>query len=134
MEIPLPLRVLVTDDEPDIAELVCELFARASCECRIATTGQQAIDVAVEFNPDILLLDLGLPDISGYHVARSLRARPEMAALLIVAVSGSVSEADQQRAFAAGIDQFLAKPARGAALLEVIQLAGARRVISQRSS
>jgi len=97
------VRVLVVDDQPDVVELLCMLLARLGLECRSAASGYDTLRVAHEFTPNVIFLDLGLPDVSGYDVARMLRARGSSA--YIVAVSGWGREQDVQHALDAGFDR-----------------------------
>src|ERR1041385_5285764 len=79
-------RILVVDDFPDAAETACVLFALMGHECRVAFKGFEALSVALAFDPDIVILDIGLPDISGYEVARVLRKQSQR--MHIVALTG----------------------------------------------
>jgi CheY-like chemotaxis protein len=78
------------------------------------------MSLAREFHPQVVLLDVGLPDLSGYEVARQLRELPDMTGLLIVALTGYGQESDQQRARAAGFDHHLTKPVEPATLLALL--------------
>ena len=82
-------RVLVVDDQPDCAEVVSVLLTIMGYECQSAGTGSEALEQAEKFEPDVVLLDLHLPDVSGYEVARELRRRAGKRPLHIAAVSGS---------------------------------------------
>ena len=119
-------RVLVVDDYPDSAEVASMLLTMHGYECRIATTGQEALDQAAAFEPDIVLLDIGLPDITGYEVARTLRARAGGRPLYIAAVTGWGQPADRAKAFAAGFDNHVTKPADLQKLAAIVRLADRR--------
>jgi CheY-like chemotaxis protein len=80
-------------------------------EVRVVYDGASALSVAPEFKPEVVILDIGLPDLDGYHVARALRAQPETAGALLVALTGYGQESDRQRTRAAGFDHHLVKPA-----------------------
>ena len=103
------------------------LLARLGGECRSASTGYDSLRVAHEFSPNVIFLDLGLPDVSGYDVARMLRARGSSA--YIVAVSGWGREQDVQHALDAGFDQHIHKPARRAQLASAVAAARSVRRI-----
>ena len=103
-------RVLIVDDYPDSALSTSMLLSLFGCECRTAATGHGALSQAAEFDPEIVLLDIGLPDISGYEVARVLRARQGTRPLYIAAVTGWGKPDDRVRALAAGFDQHIVKP------------------------
>src|SRR5256885_16795084 len=108
-------RVLVVDDHPDSAEASCLLLSALGYQCCPATTGTQALAEAENFRPDVVICDIGLPDISGYEVARTLRNRYG-SPLYLAALTGWDQPADRARALAAGFDQHLVKPANLKAL------------------
>jgi CheY-like chemotaxis protein len=119
-------RVLVVDDYPDSAEIASMLLTLYGHECRTAVNGLDALAQAAEFQPDIVILDIGLPDISGYEVARTLRARAGSRPLYLAAVTGWGQPEDRVRAFAAGFDQHVLKPADAAKIRGILQLAADR--------
>ena len=119
-------RVLVVDDYPDAAETASMLLTLHGYECRTATTGQEALDQAAVFEPNIVLLDIGLPDITGYEVARTLRARAGDRPLFIAAVTGWGQPADLDKAYAAGVDHHITKPASMQKLSQIVKLADQR--------
>src|SRR5689334_2174310 len=81
-------RVLVVDDNIDITESLVELLSLLGHDVRSANSGPAALAIALAFCPDLVLLDLGMPDMDGYEVAGKLREQPGGAAIKIVAVSG----------------------------------------------
>lgn len=113
-------RVLVVDDNADSARVTGLLLSAVGFEVRLAHSGPEALEAAAEFVPAAVLLDIGLPGIDGYQVARELRAA-RGAALLLVAVSGYGQEEDRQRSAAAGFDHHLLKPADPAKIIELLQ-------------
>lgn len=119
-------RVLVVDDYPDSAETASMLLMLYGHECRTAVTGRSALDQAAVFDPDIVILDISLPDMSGYEVARALRARPGGQELYLAAVTGWSQPQDREQAFAAGFDQHVVKPTNSAKILEILRLAADR--------
>ena len=104
------LRVLVVDDNADAAESLAVLLRLMGHEVRLADEGRAAIDLAVSFNPQVVLMDIGLPGMSGYDVARTLRQRPQMRGTTLVAVTGWGQDSDRQRAWDTGFDHHLTKP------------------------
>ncbi len=116
-------RVLLVDDYPDAAEVASMLLTIYGHECRIAHCGHEALRVADEFDPQIVVLDISLPDVSGYDVARELRRRWGGRPLHLAAVTGWGQPKDRARAFDAGFDQHLVKPTDAAKLKSIIQLA-----------
>jgi DNA-binding response OmpR family regulator len=107
---PAGRRVLVVEDHEDCLSTMVELLAMDGCEVRSARAGKEAIATALEFRPELMFLDLGLPGISGYEVARTLRADSRTAGMLIVAVTGFGTPEVRALARAAGVDLHLVKP------------------------
>jgi signal transduction histidine kinase/ActR/RegA family two-component response regulator len=113
-------RILVADDNRDAAESLAMLLEMAGHEVRVAHHGQAALSLAQSFRPDTALLDIGMPDISGYEVAQSLRREPWGAKLLLVALTGWGQDGDKRRAVEAGFDHHLIKPVDPDLLAEMI--------------
>lgn len=101
-------RILVVDDHPDAADTLAAILAAAGHTVEVAYSGLSALAAAEQLQPDAILLELDLPRISGYEVARRLRARSELRATLLVALSNH--EGDEAAARAAGFDRYLRKP------------------------
>ncbi len=93
-----PLRVLIVNDNQDSSESLARLLKNMGHETRTAATGERAIEIAREFRPAIALLDIGLPVMNGFELARRLRVEPEQKNLAIVAVSGYGKDEDMNRA------------------------------------
>ena len=113
-------RVLVVDDYPDAAKTLAFLLKARGYEVATAASGQEALDVARAFQPTIIMLDIGLPDIDGYEVARRIRADAPRQPLRLIAVTGRSDIEDQQRAIDAGFDHHLTKPVRFALLEKLL--------------
>jgi signal transduction histidine kinase len=113
---PVARRVLVVDDNVDSAEMVAELVTAWGHETQLAADGLAAIEIAATFRPDVVFLDIGLPGLDGYEVARRLRAMPATSASRIVAVSGYGTAEDRKKTADAGFDAHLTKPVDLAAL------------------
>jgi len=103
-------RILVVDDNRDGAELLEEVFRALGHTTRLAYDGEGALELALEFRPQIAFLDIGLPVMDGYQLAQRLRAAPELQEVRLVAVTGFGQEADRGRAREAGFDEHLVKP------------------------
>jgi len=132
-EEPLPvptlhrrLRVLVVDDNVEAAESLSRLLRLAEHQVSCAYDGLSAVELAQNSRPDAVVLDLGLPGIDGYEVARRLRNDPALGELLLVALSGYGQEDDVRRSTEAGFDHHFNKPLDFAALLRVFALAFGR--------
>jgi len=123
-EVSASCRVLVVDDNIDSAEVLGTLLEQLGHEVFVAYTGARAIEVAHERRPDVILLDLALPDVSGYDVARNLRREERLAHIRIIGLSGFGSEEHRKRALEAGLDDYVVKPV---AAERLGQLLGARR-------
>lgn len=112
-------RVLVVDDNADAAESLAMLLEVNGDDVRVAYDGEEALETEGRFLPDVILLDIGMPKLSGYDVARRIRdARG--AKVLIVAITGWGQEDDRRRAREAGFDHHFTKPVDYQALLDVI--------------
>ena len=103
-------RVLVVDDNEDIADSLQQILELLQQDVRIAFDGETALRIASEFHPDLVFLDLGLPVMDGYEVARELRMQPGGSAIQIIALSGWGDAKSRARSAAAGFDQHWLKP------------------------
>ncbi len=107
---PRPLRVMVVDDNPDVAGSLAELVQEWGHEVEIERSGKGALDAAARRASDAVLVDIGLPDMNGYEVARELRRRSAPTACArLIAMTGHGREEDRQRATDAGFDLFFLK-------------------------
>jgi PAS domain S-box-containing protein len=104
------LKILVVDDNRDAADTCAMLLEASGHHVQTAYTGRQALELARAFRPHALLLDIGLPDMDGYQLARQVRSKPWGRGVALVAVTGWGQEQDRQRAVAAGFDHHLVKP------------------------
>jgi two-component system CheB/CheR fusion protein len=116
----VPRRVLVVEDNLDTAESLTMLLRLRGHEVEVAHDGQQALVAAAAFEPEVVLLDIGLPGLDGYQVARNLRRRRGTAKALIVALTGYGQDEDQRRAHEAGFDHHLTKPVAPQAIYELL--------------
>jgi PAS domain S-box-containing protein len=103
-------RILVVDDQPDSTDSMALFLRLRGHEVRIAHDGPSALDEIERYRPDVVFLDLGLPGMSGYDVARRVRMMDDLRSLRLVALTGYGTDADRQRTRAAGFDVHLAKP------------------------
>jgi CheY-like chemotaxis protein len=107
---PAQLRVLVVDDNEDAGETLAMTLALHGCEVRTAATAARALEMLPGFAPAVTLLDIGLPDMNGYELARRVRQLPAGAGITLIATTGWGQQKDRERAFAAGFDHHLTKP------------------------
>ena len=112
-------RVLIVEDNVDAAETLATVLELWGHEVRVAFDGAQGILLAKEFAPDIVLVDIGLPGMDGFDVARELRSH-QMPHLHLVALTGYGADADRARGVAAGFDSYLVKPPPMEALVEIL--------------
>ena len=119
-------RVLVVDDNVDTATSLSMLLQKAGHDAHTAYEGLEALSLADELRPDVILLDVGLPRLNGYDVCRRIRERPWARNTVIVAVTGWGQEEDRRRSADAGFDAHLVKPPEYAALMRVIAAKEAR--------
>jgi PAS domain S-box-containing protein len=113
-------RVLVVEDNLDAAESMALLMRMSSHEVRVAHSGPAGLEAAVEYRPDVVLLDIGLPGMDGYEVARRLRQDAELKGVKLIAMTGYGRESDLQRSQEAGFDHHLVKPVNPLRLLELL--------------
>lgn len=114
-------RILLVDDNVDSAEVLGALLEQMGHEVFVAYTGARALEMAHERRPDVVFLDLALPDISGFDVALGIRKDAGLAAARIVGLTGFGSEEHRRRATECGIDQYLVKPVEATTLMEVLK-------------
>lgn len=126
-----PLRVLVVDDSDDAAVTMAFMLKRFGHEAVVAHGGQEALQQAPQFHPDAMLIDLTMPDIDGFTVARQLRQTAEFAETPMVAVSGHVDVEHRTQATAAGFTEFLPKPFPLTVLETVLERIAARKSASR---
>ncbi|HEV3445035.1 MAG TPA: ATP-binding protein [Gemmataceae bacterium] len=117
---PSRRRILVVDDNVDAAESSAVLLRFIGHEVKVAHDGPSALAAARAFHPEIILLDIGLPGMNGYDVARALRAQPEFQTTVLAAVTGYGQQEDVRRSREAGFDHHLTKPLAPEALSEFV--------------
>ncbi len=124
---PKPLRILVVDDNVDSAAGLSRLLGRSGHTVAMAFDGHEALDHARSQAPEAIVLDIGLPGMDGYEVARRLRQEPGCSQALIIAVTGYGQDEDRLRALEAGFDHHLVKPVDIAKLRTLLNKDGARQ-------
>jgi signal transduction histidine kinase/CheY-like chemotaxis protein len=123
---PSKRRILIVDDNRDSADCLAELLRLAGHDVRAAYDGRQALAAAAAHRPDLVLLDIGLPDMDGFAVARQLRSRSDLAGVVLVALTGHGSDEVRRRSREAGFDHYLVKPVDPGALQEFFADPGPR--------
>jgi len=113
-------RVLIVDDDVNAADALASLLQSMGYgDARVAYTGATALALAVEFVPTVVLVDLELPDMSGYEVARHLSQHPQLQTLRLIALTADSEHPGRELARGAGIERYLSKPVGSADLAEL---------------
>jgi signal transduction histidine kinase len=120
-----PRRILVVEDNLDSAEAMLLLLRGVGHEVTVVSDGREAVEVARRMQPEVILLDIGLPGMDGYQLARLLRGMPETRAARLIAVSGYGQQKDRKRSQEAGFDVHLVKPVDPSKLTEAINAVAA---------
>ena len=115
-----PLRVLVVDDNVDTAETLGMLLHATGHEVRTAHDGLAALEAALDYRPNVAVLDIGLPGLNGYEVAKRIRQDPILKHIVLVALTGYGQELDRETSLEAGFDHHLVKPARFEQLQKIL--------------
>jgi CheY-like chemotaxis protein len=118
---PMTRRILVVDDYRDAAEFFAVLLKHLGHDVRTASDGFQAIAVAEEFRPEVILLDLGLPDLNGFETAKRIRKESWSERTVLIAISGYGNKRDRQLSQEAGFDAHLLKPASVKDIVDLIE-------------
>jgi CheY-like chemotaxis protein len=111
-------KVFVAEDNPVNRELLRELLEARGHEVFEATNGQEALDTIRDIEPDILLLDLGMPVLDGYATVKKIRENPDFAKLPVLAVTAYAMRGDRERILDSGFDGYLSKPVQAQSLFE----------------
>ena len=113
-------RILAVDDNQDAVDILARTLQLKGHEVQTAYDGIEAVDVAARFKPDIVLLDIGLPRLSGYDVARRIRQLPDGKSTILIAITGWGQEEDRRQSQQSGFDMHLVKPVDPIALLKLL--------------
>ena len=117
-------RILVVDDNQDAADSLAEMLKLMGNDTRTAYDGQAGVDVAGEFQPDVILLDIGMPKLNGYDACRRIREQTGGQSVVLIAVTGWGQEDDRRRSQAAGFDHHMVKPVDPRAMMELLARLG----------
>lgn len=116
----IPKRILAVDDNPDNIAIAEELLGE-DYDLRTATTGEEALEIALDFRPDIILLDIMLPDIDGYEVCRKLRKHSALSNTKIIMVTAKIALEDRIKGYEVGASDYITKPFEEENLLESVE-------------
>ena len=113
--------ILVADDDPDILSIVSMSLETQGYTVHKATNGREAVDLAREHHPDLILMDMMMPVVSGYEAVGELKADATTKDIIIVGLSAKAMATDMERATDVGIDGYITKPFRIAQVLSVVE-------------
>ncbi len=111
-------RILIADDNPTNVELLEAYLGEIDCRVSVAVDGRDALDKVAQFQPDLILLDIMMPKLSGFEVCKTLKDNPATRGIMILMVTALNELGDIERAVAAGCDDFLSKPVNKIELLK----------------
>jgi CheY-like chemotaxis protein len=115
-------RILVVDDQRDVADALTRLLQTLGYEAKAVYEGRRAVDEAVAFPPDLMFIDIGMPDFDGYKTVATIRGHRECAHAILIALTGWSQPEDRQRAYESGFDLHISKPMNIDKLMEVLAL------------
>jgi CheY-like chemotaxis protein len=115
-----PLRAVVCDDAPDLRDLVADLLRLRGHDVTVVGDGPAAIELIIAQRPDVALIDIGLPDMDGYEVARTIRRQLTDHKPRLIAMTGYGQASDRAAAFEAGFDAHIVKPASADKILRAL--------------
>jgi signal transduction histidine kinase/ActR/RegA family two-component response regulator len=127
-------RVLVADDFPESAQLLARLLRQDGNDVRVALDGHEAVETAASFQPDIVLLDIAMPKLSGYEAARKIRQQPWGKKTILIALTGWGQQQDRRRTREAGFDVHLTKPVNYQAIAKLLNDLSGDAKLTQRTS
>lgn len=113
--------IVVADDDPDILNIVSMSLEAQGYDVHKATNGQEAVELSRQFHPDLIIMDMMMPVMSGYEAVQALKADESTRTIPIVGLSAKAMSTDMERATDAGIDGYITKPFRIAQVLSVIE-------------
>ncbi len=120
-DMPSSNRILIADDNQPNFELFEAYLSEIDCEVDIAVDGQQTLDKVASFQPDLILLDVMMPKLSGFEVCKQLKSDPETRSIMILMVTALSELGDIERAVEAGTNDFLTKPVNKVELLKRVE-------------
>jgi len=114
-------KILIADDNQANCELLEAYLASVDCEVQVAVDGQDALDKVAQFEPDLILLDVMMPKLSGFEVCETLKENPTTRRIMVLMVTALNERGDIERAVQAGTDDFLSKPVNQVELIKRVE-------------
>ncbi|MCE9547684.1 MAG: response regulator [Planctomycetia bacterium] len=114
-------KILIADDNQPNVELLEAYLADVDCDIAVAADGQETLEKVASFEPDVILLDVMMPRLSGFEVCQKLKAKPETRRIMVLMVTALNELGDIERAVAAGTDDFLSKPVNKIELVKRVE-------------
>jgi len=115
-------KILVIDDEPEITDIVETFLTESGYTVEVENTAKNALEKARKFNPEVILLDIMMPDVDGYNVCQEIKNDPALAHIPVIFLTGKDRNDDMGRSFKAGGDMFIKKPFSCERLLEIVNI------------
>ncbi len=115
-------KILIVDDDPDIRKIMTRFLSAKDYEVAVASDGFEAGTKVMDFNPDLLVLDLIMPGIDGFEVCKRIKKNPRTSHIKVLAITGYDTEENRDRIMEAGVDGYLAKPIERDRLLEEVEV------------
>jgi CheY-like chemotaxis protein len=113
--------IVVADDDPDILNIICMSLEAMGHTVERATTGREAVALAQASQPNLVVMDLMMPDMNGYEATEALKADPATASIPVLALTAKAMRGDEERGRRAGVDAYLTKPFRISQVIEVVE-------------
>ncbi|MCO6454028.1 MAG: response regulator [Pirellulaceae bacterium] len=117
----MPSKILIADDNQANCELLEAYLAEVDCEVELAADGQETLDKVASFQPDLILLDVMMPKLSGFEVCKQLKEDARLRRIMVLMVTALNERGDIERAVASGTDDFLSKPVQKIELLKRVE-------------
>jgi len=115
-------KVLVIDDEPEITDIVETFLTESGYNVEVENSARNALEKARQFIPDVILLDIMMPDVDGYNVCQEIKNDPKLASVPVIFLTGKDRNDDMGRSFKVGGDMFIKKPFSCERLLEIVNI------------
>lgn len=115
-------KILVVDDEPEITEIIEAFLVNAGYKVKVENNPQNALKMAAQMKPDLILLDIMMPGIDGYSICNRIKEDPALGNIPVIFLTGKDSKDDQGRSFQVGGDMFIKKPFSCERLLEIVNI------------